>query len=468
VIARVVALACLLASCRTAPPEARFACSGDDQCPPGMQCSEGLCYTNPPLGRDGSVDAPGPVDAGELSDSGATDARDLLDAGSACPPLELRALQPVTSDIGMPTEWTCDRTYTISGPIEVTARLRIEKGTRIEMRGTGALVVQPSGRLSAIGTAREPIVFAPPTPGARQWGGVVLLGNARVNDDAEYVMNLPDTVGRDFGGTDDAHDCGELAYVRIEGTGIETTARQAYAGLALAGCGTATSLSHVQVHQADSDGIEIYGGYFYADHVVVTDYGENTIDWSYGWRGGMQFVVVQPVIEPLGAALEGSSRNDMPGALPRSSPEFFNVTLLGRDFLRSAVLTDTGSEVEVANAVIADWRAFVFAVRDGTIQQPLIDAGGITIHDSIFWRIGAGGADYTAADGTAAAIDAPFWNLDPLLRSRGGGLDVEPTSDTGPTSRMGAVPPPPFEAMATYLGAMGYEDRWMDGWTNLP
>ena len=127
-----------------------------------------------------------------------------------------------------------------------------------------------------------------------------------------------------------------------------------------------------------------------------------------------------------------------------------------------------GTGLERANAVIADWGTFAFVVRSGSIQQPLIDDGRITLHHSIFYRIGAGGTSYTAPDGTAAAIDDPFSNTDPMLRSRRAPLDIEPTSATGPTNETAVMPPSPFDATATFLGAMRHGDRWTDGWTRLP
>jgi len=95
------------------------------------------------------------------------------------------------------TTWTKDKTYILNGLVFVNSGqvLTIQAGTVIKGKpGTGAsasaLIVAKGGRIEAVGTPTQPIIFtfeADPLNGSvaattsGQWGGLIVLGNATLN-----------------------------------------------------------------------------------------------------------------------------------------------------------------------------------------------------------------------------------------------------------------------------------------------
>ena len=88
--------------------------------------------------------------------------------------------------------------YKIRGFVYVVngAKLIIEPGTVIEgVKGTstrGALVITKGSQIIADGTADKPIVFTSdqPSPQRGDWGGLVLLGNAKTNASFNGVQGI--------------------------------------------------------------------------------------------------------------------------------------------------------------------------------------------------------------------------------------------------------------------------------------
>ena len=93
--------------------------------------------------------------------------------------------------------WTKDKQYLVEGPLFVNEGqvLTIEAGTVVRFRaGKGenasALIVARGGKIIAIGTPAEPVIFTAEADdlngsvdkNARGlWGGIIILGNAPVN-----------------------------------------------------------------------------------------------------------------------------------------------------------------------------------------------------------------------------------------------------------------------------------------------
>ncbi|MDP2690751.1 MAG: hypothetical protein Q8P48_11655, partial [Deltaproteobacteria bacterium] len=68
--------------------------------------------------------------------------------------------------------WSGD--VVVDGVMEVDGGLEIASGTKVSFTPGSSLVVR--GRLTAVGTAQRPVVFAPAKGGALPWGAVVLTG----------------------------------------------------------------------------------------------------------------------------------------------------------------------------------------------------------------------------------------------------------------------------------------------------
>ncbi len=213
------------------------------------------------------------------------------------------------------------------------ATLSIDAGTQIEAAPGAAVVVDRDGRLNAIGTLFEPIIFrcgdnASATRGC--WEGVVIAGNAPLNGGSTNspqargvggsgcAQRADEPLTTAYGGCDAADSSGTLRFVRVE---------HAMRGLVLLGVGRGTQVEKVQVYGAAAAGVVLRGGTVDLRELVVTGGGDVGIWWSAGWTGRLQFAVVQSPSASL-VGLLGQNDAASPDAQPRSAPVISNVSLL--------------------------------------------------------------------------------------------------------------------------------------------
>lgn len=405
----------------------------------------------------------------------------------------------VTGEISSDTTWTADKIYLLEGtsPVFVVGNstLTIEPGTTIRGQGLGtALVITRGSRIIADGTADRPIVLTSGvSPGLRSpgdWGGLVLLGAAPINAEAGLIEGIAaDDARAAYGGPapnqgDPAHDCGILRYVRIEFAGFQYVVDQELNSLTLGGCGTQTVVDYVQVHKGLDDGIEIFGGTVDIKHAVITNSADDGLDWDRGWTGRGQFIIVRTDPNASDGAIEADNRDGNNGAVPRSNPTLYNLTLVGDEgsLASPGVVLRRGTYASIRDAIIMG-----FPVSGLDIRDPETIAGatgeGLTLSNSILFDNGPDGTLHAdvANDGTMLpdALDEAPWLL---ARANQLGADpglIDPYNQTepnfmpaagGPASMNGvAAPMTDFFEPADYIGALapGGAD-WTLGWTAYP
>jgi len=398
----------------------------------------------------------------------------------------------VTEDLTL----CADHTYTLSGEVFVEngATLTIEAGARIEGMVGGTLIVARGARLEARGTADAPIVMSCDAPEGERvpgcWGGVMLLGEATINDGIcvggsgvdcdgghfeKPAEGLPLTDPRGmYGGRDDGSSCGALEYVRVEFASAEFNPGQVRGAVTVAGCGDGTTLRHLQVHRARGDGIGLFGGTAGMDHVVVSGAGDDGIDWEEGWRGEAQFLVLHQMSLVGDTGIESDNLGARMDALPRSSPTLWNVTLCGvpGDGKRG-VRHRAGTAGFVGNAIVQNFTAEAMDVNDDATVAQWMD-GHLSWSDTYFWSNTASGtgSDFSSENTTMFDLSAAL--AEP---SRNDHFDMDPTvdcNDSAPsyvpaTSLPGGTPPAGFDASATYAGAFEPNGTdWTAGWTAFP
>jgi hypothetical protein len=401
----------------------------------------------------------------------------------------------VSGNLEANTTWTAGTTVILDDITYVVnnSTLTIEPGTTIRGGGEGsALIVTRGSRLVAEGTAAAPIVFTSNIPVGQRapgdWGGVALLGSAAVNVPGAQLEGIEALAERGaYGGTDDAHDCGSLEYVRIEFAGFEFSMDNELNGLTLAGCGTGTTISHVQVHRGSDDGIEVFGGKVNLDHVLLSNIQDDSLDWDFGWTGTAQFLVVRHDAATSDAGFEADNGNPSTAATPRSEPNIFNLTMVGgAGSLSPGMVLRRGTWGAVHNAIITGFPVSGVDIRDAfSVDGTATTPQRLLIANSIFFNNGAGGTEHGDADGTGADDDDGSFNEDMYLRTEAfaNRFDVDPAlpdaanvtapnlvpAAGGPTATGGATPPAGLDVSATYVGAFqpGGAD-WTDGWTSFP
>ncbi len=358
------------------------------------------------------------------------------------------------------------------------ARLIIQPGTRVigETATRGTLVIDRGAQIIADGRSNAPIVFTSDQPvGQRSrgdWGGLIINGRAPVNLPGGVGLGEGDTGA--YGGTDPDDNSGILRYVRVEYAGIEFSPDNELNGIAFQGVGRGTTVDHVQVHYNKDDGVEMFGGTVDLKHVVLTGIGDDSIDWTFGWSGRLQFAVAQQRGDDADRGIEADNNANNNDLQPRANPTLFNVTLVGDP--RATLGTEStdgmrfreGTAGRLRNFIVMGFKTVGVDVRNNsTLAQ--VAAGQLSLTHAIVFgntrNFASGAASLIAASGgTVHQLDPqlvdPF-NLDePNFRPKPG----SPAVALAP-----AIPPNDgFFEVALFRGALGDnpDEDWTRGWTN--
>lgn len=247
---------------------------------------------------------------------------------------------------------TNDTIYALSGPVfvggdnEDSVTLEIEPGTVIigaSSSGSDYLVVSRGSKISANGTADAPIIMTSKDDvlgdqvGPGQWGGLVILGNASSTkcpqDGSDCALQVEGAAeGAVFGGSTDDDDSGNLNYVVVKYAGNEIAPGNELNGITFGGVGSATEVSHVQVHSNADDGVEFFGGSVNAKYLVLTNNQDDSVDWDNGYKGKIQYVYVEHPRDggEANRGIEGDGDGGEGEAF--SFPHVANMTIVGNQF----------------------------------------------------------------------------------------------------------------------------------------
>jgi hypothetical protein len=392
----------------------------------------------------------------------------------------------------------------------VGAELSIEAGTEIQGDQGSALIVTNTARIDAQGTSEAPIVFTssalPSQAASGDWGGIVLLGLARLSwgdttcdgEAGECVGSVegiaPGNPRGAFGGDDDTHDCGTMRYVRIEYAGFQFGGDNELNGLTVGGCGDQTVLSYIQVHRGLDDGVEFFGGTAPIDHLIVTGPGDDGLDWDQGWRGTADNVIVHHFSStsssPNGIEADnyGSGNNNVQ---PRSAPQVRNATVIGDGRPEgSGVVTRVGTWGILDGLVVVDFGGAGYDMRNGAWSVAGGWPDGIVVTNSCFNdntpnfpadvdciedpenpgnAIGA--EDCNDYSGSGDFTDEANYFPENTNMPTQGNLEEDPELGDFSTAATGGNPAPDYSlANANCLGAFGGPSGtdWTSDWTAYP
>src|SRR5690554_141493 len=393
--------------------------------------------------------------------------------------------------------WTADRTWILDGMIfiEPGSSLTIEAGTQIKGRPGSALIVTRGAQIFSRGTAMRPVVFSSAQAhGARRagdWGGVVLLGSAPVNKVNANIEGISESDERgQFGGAAPDSSCGVLEYTRIEFAGYEISRDNELNGLTLGGCGAGTIVRYVQVHRSLDDGIEVFGGNVDMTHIVITGANDDSLDWDMGWRGRVQFMVIEQYSSNGDNAFEGDNNKNNPDALPRSAPTIYNATLVSprsREKHHRAMTIRHGSGGEFRNIIVQGFSGESIDISGAESAHHTL-TGELSFANMLIYDIGSRGISWFEDEYMQRDDDRGFNELayfsqterkislgtDPMLpRNSTSMMQPNFTPATRSPARSNAARPPVGEfwnEAADYIGAikLGALNSWLDDWTAFP
>jgi hypothetical protein len=392
----------------------------------------------------------------------------------------------VTGDVDANETWTSANYYVLRGAVFVRSgrTLNIGPGTRVigESGSVGTLIVERGGRLNAVGTAAAPIVFTSDQPvgqrGRGDWGGIILNGRARINFGSGEAAGEGDTGV--YGGTDDNDNSGVIRYVRVEFAGIEFSPDNELNGIAFQAIGRGTQVDHVQSHLSRDDAMEWFGGTVDGKYLVMSGAADDSVDWTFGWTGRLQYVAVLQRGDDADNGIEADNNEFNNEVLPRSNPQIYNITLCGdptgiASEVQRASNLRRGTAFTIRNFLITGFRtgfqisdaSTTTQVTNGTSQMGAgVAWNNLTnLHSSVtaFTSTGRFPSVVMGQDGgvstTACANQAnPNFQPTSIATLAGGQMaPIQPPNDGffDAVTFIGAVPPPPAA-------------NWMAGWTSFP
>ena len=259
----------------------------------------------------------------------------------------------IAGEISGEQTWKASEKYLLRGFVYVTegATLTIEPGTVIfgDKDSKGTLVVERGGKIIAEGTEAAPIVFTSNQPagsrGYGDWGGVVLVGRAPVN---QASPTMEGGIRGTYGGNDENDNSGVLKYVRIEFAGIAFQPNSEINGLTLYGVGRDTKIDYIQISYCGDDSFEWFGGTVNSKHLVAYRGWDDDFDTDFGFSGKVQFgfAVRDRRYADVSQSNGFETDNFNPGTPengPKTSPVFANITCYLADTASQIPTTGLGS-----------------------------------------------------------------------------------------------------------------------------
>lgn len=405
----------------------------------------------------------------------------------------------ISSDITANRILHNDTIYLIKNFVYVTnnATLTIEPGTLIkgDQATKGTLIITRGAKIMAEGNRYQPIVFTSNQPaGSRSygdWGGLVILGKAPVNDPAgeKIVEGGLDPVKALYGGTDANDNSGILKFVRVEFPGIAFQPNNEINGITLGGVGSGTTMEYVQVSYSGDDSYEWFGGTVNAKHLIAHRAWDDDFDSDAGWQGKVQFAVVlrDSSIADVSGSNGFESDNDGSGTTntPYTAPVFSNVSIFGPKINANTIINPDykralhlrrSTKTSVYNSVFTGYPTGLKI--DGTNTATNVTAGELEFKNNILagmstpldstnlnfgmynWFTSSANANTILANSTDVMVANPYNYDNPGFTPLAGSPLLSGASFTS------AKLTDPFFTTVTYRGAFGTYD-WTEGWAEF-
>jgi len=429
----------------------------------------------------------------------------------------------LTGAISSDTTLTNDTQWNLSGVVTVknNATLTIQPGTFVVgLPGSSppsVLLITRNGKINANGTKSRPIIMTSSQPfGQRQrgdWGGLLVLGKAPVNVGANtqggicpatgcvnavgtfYIEGLVANDDGLYGGTDPAHNCGTMRYVRVEFGGTILSPNNETNSFTWGGCGTGTVADHLQATYGKDDSFEWFGGTMDAKYLVGGLGADDYVDFQLGYTGRIQYgLFFQSPDQKGNRGIEGDNSEYDQAAQPYSNPTMYNLTFVGSgvagfDEANSpGIFLRRGSRGSFNNIVVTNFYSGAIDLNDATTQAQA-DAGNVSMNGVLIWKnnIGATNAGNTMDGQIAQAYTLSFAKGEKgTIAGKPAGQNIIVTdpqlgrifeySDPdfagafgSPIFRAGWVAPPDdgfFDQSAKFVGGIGDFD-WTEEWTSF-
>ncbi len=308
------------------------------------------------------------------------------------------------------TTWYNNKKYILSGLVFVNDGqiLTIQPGTVIRSQtGQGsaatALIVSRGGKIFANGTPEKPIIFtvegddlegSVPLKTSGLWGGLIILGNARLNlsSNEAHIEGIPLSEPRGlYGGEDDTDNSGILRYVSIRHGGTNIGEGNEINGLTLGGVGKNTIIENVEIVSNADDGVEFFGGTVNCKNIIVAFCGDDAFDFDIGYRGYGQFWFAIQADDRGDKILEIGGGIDPVAGIPYSQPQIFNSTFIGRGISSASKVAEFNFNAAgiIANSIFLNQGNGISVeyVENSDDSYRQFQTGNLELPDNIFFNV---------------------------------------------------------------------------------
>lgn len=399
------------------------------------------------------------------------------------------------------TTWSSANEYLLAGKVWVSngATLTIQAGTLIrgaynsDQLKASALIITRGSQLIANGTATNPIILTAETSHQVKggWGGLVLLGNAQINQTPNQLIEgistgeVPAGVDATYGTnvtTYNTESSGSLTYVRVEYAGAKIAEANELNAFTFGGVGSGTTLEHCQAYYGADDAFEFFGGRVNGKYLVATACDDDCFDFDFGYRGNIQFAVAT-----IDASMTYSSDpngiecdNDGSGssATPYTHPVLSNLTIVGTSngqiagggnpagYLYNGARFRRNTQYTLVNSVIYGYPSGVW---NNTVNSS-------TVESNVVWATNGAAAAYKDFVSLSSTNDIATTYSDLVLSNPFGNAytsnALKPTDAPADEAGYDIHAVDSWFVTTEYLGAFDkdeFEDTWLyvgtdDGW----
>jgi len=371
----------------------------------------------------------------------------------------------VNSDITLTNEitWLIQGQFIVNDGASVTIQPNTELvgGT---LGDTDTFIVKQGGKVFAQGTASNPIIMRGPSAMTRaEWGGVVINGYAPINGCASGVD--PCTAQGEgnsgtYGGNDPHDNSGVLRYLVVSNAGRQFSEENELNGIAFQGVGDGTTVEYIQVHLNEDDGVEFFGGTVNAKYLVLTGIGDDSLDWTQGWTGKVQYVLAKQYIDNGDQGIEADNNGDANDSLPRARPFLANMTFIGQSNTDIGILLREGTGARIANTIVTGFGEYCLDIDN---DSTFLNEANLSIVNSV---VGGCAESFDDAAGDPFLVSEWFFSFPNNVEANPNLSNYAPNAGS-PAIGIGAVPfEDDFFDNVDYAGAIRSADAdWTRGWT---
>ncbi|HEY9234940.1 MULTISPECIES: hypothetical protein [Phenylobacterium] len=477
-------------------------CGADDISSPG---AGGDVIINPPAngGNGGTPGTPGGGGALVTPASGCptiSDPQGLKDDGTITGPTGTYRVCTLPSRFNTSSRLTkvAGLLYQLSGRVDVgkdggftasaadtNVTLTIDPGVII-FGGAGQswLAVNRGNKISAVGTATQPIIFTSrdnvlglnTDSSQGQWGGVVLMGRGRVTDCTTGSV-AAGTCERQtegsadpavYGGANDADSSGRMSYVQIRYSGFVLGANVELQSLTTEGVGSGTVLDHIMSFNSSDDGSEHFGGSPTMKYYIAVGADDDSVDVDTGAQANFQYGLL--IQRPgAGDALMEIDSNGFEADTPRTKLQVSNFTMVQGQVSsnneandQASVLYRGNSDVTLVNSIMATPNNECIRMNGSGTTPSTLTARSAVLTCNATKYIGSGA--YTAAQVATFFGAGSNGNRDDFTSTLSNGF-VNGSNEMGVAafnvSGLGSA----FTAVTHIGGVKDSTDTWYAGWT---